>query len=100
MVDPLTVGVSIVSSGVFSVLVTFVTSLWLEKHKAKLELASKDEAKRRQLYQRVSTLIEDIFGSGPHPSKAELSLEINKLFGKLALYAPDDVYRALKDALD
>ena len=114
--EPLmTVLVSILSSGAVAALVTFLTNtfigeriknaikneydLKLEEHKAKLAVASSDQAKRRQLYDDLSGFIEGTFGSGEIRTKDELSLAANSLFAKLALYAPDEVYLAVKIAI-
>ena len=110
-----TVVASLLSSGVLVALVIFLTKTWiserlknaikseydlkLEEYKAKLEIAFNDQVKRRQLYDEFSGFIEEAFGSGQLKTKADLSLALNRLFGKLALYGPDDVYLKLKDAL-
>jgi hypothetical protein len=92
-----TILVSVISGSVTSIIVAFFLNQKLEKFKAELDLASKEHANRRRLYDELSTLMEDLFGD--IPKDADQSLEVNKLFGKLALYAPDEVYIALKEAL-
>lgn len=83
----------------------------LEKHKSKLskelesykreidlkyEHALSLQDRRRKLFEELSESLEEIYKT----EGDELSLKMNKLFGLLALYAPDDVYRSLKKSLE
>lgn len=73
--------------------------LKLEEYKTKMDIVFNDQVKQRQIYDDLSNYIEDTFGSGTLKDPGQLSLELNKLFGKLALNAPDNVYRTIKEAL-
>lgn len=53
--------------------------------------------RRRKLYEEFSDSLEEMFET---KDENKLSLKMNKLFGLLALYAPDDVYKSLKSSLE
>jgi hypothetical protein len=106
---------SMLSSGIFTAIVTFLMREWigeriknsikseydlkLEEHKRKLELEFGDQVKRRVLYEEVTTALENAFGSGRPKTAEELTFAMNRLFARLALSAPDDIYLATKEAL-
>jgi len=71
----------------------------LEDFKHHLEVDFEDEVRRRELYEGLATSLEQIFSDGPALDRKTLSLSMNRLFGLLALYAPDDVYASVKNAL-
>lgn len=72
----------------------------LESYKRELDLkyehALSLQDRRRKLYEELSESLEEIFKT----EGDELSFKMNKLFGLLALYAPDDVYKSLRKSLD
>ena len=71
----------------------------IENFKIQLKIEFDDEVRKRKLYEDLSNSIEDIFGDEDRES-INYSLALNKLFGLLALYAPDDVYISLKNSLE
>ena len=56
-------------------------------------------ARQSKIYDELVEAIEPIFADGPLRDSSDLSLLMNTLFARLALYAPDDVYLALKREL-
>src|SRR5262249_34696371 len=70
----------------------------LELHKKELELRFADQVRLRKMYEELSVSLEEAFGRMKDQDPAELSIAFNKIFALLALYAPDDVYRSVKDA--
>jgi len=72
----------------------------LEAYKRELDLkyehALSLQDRRRKLFEELSESLEDIFKT----EGDELSHKMNKLFGLLALYAPDAVYKSLKESLE
>ena len=72
----------------------------LESYKRELDLkyehALSLQDRRRKLFEELSDSLEEIFKT----EGGELSLQMNKLFGLLALYAPDDVYKSFKASLE
>lgn len=72
----------------------------LDSHRRELDLKYEHtlslQNRRRKLFEELSEYLEEIFKT----EGDELSLKMNKLFGLLALYAPDDVYKSLKQSLD
>ena len=71
----------------------------LELYKKELEVQFQDQMRRRKIYEGLVDSLEEFFGSDTSKPGENLSLQINKLFSVLALYAPDDVYRACKESL-
>lgn len=70
----------------------------LELHKKELELRLTDQVRVRKMYEDLSMSLEEAFGRMKSQDPVELSIAFNKMFALLALYAPDDVYRSVKDA--
>lgn len=60
---------------------------------------SEEFVRRARLYEELSESLERMFSEGEPLDGPELSLRLNQLFAKLALYAPDNVYLAVKDSL-
>lgn len=69
----------------------------LEDYKKDLEIRFNDQIRLRKLYEELTMSFEEIFGRMDHQTPAELAIAMNKVFALLALYAPDDVYRHIKD---
>jgi hypothetical protein len=107
--------VSIVTAAATSASLVWLTRTWiserlrssirheyecqLEEFKRRLELEFEDHVRRRRLYEDLSNSLEQVFGSGEMLDRTAISLLMNKLFAMLALYAPDDVYIAVKNAV-
>lgn len=70
----------------------------LELYKKEIELRFTDQIRLRKMYEELSISLEEAFGRMKDQDPAELSIAFNKMFALLALYAPDDVYRSVKDA--
>ncbi len=103
---------SIIASGATSGLIIWLTKAWIgerlkqsikseydqkiENFKIQLKMEFDDEVRKRKLYEELSGSIEDIFGG----TEIDHSMALNKLFGILALYAPDSVYTSLKSSLE
>ena len=72
----------------------------IEEQKRELDLRFQNELrqlrKRGSLYEELSISLEELFAK----EDDELSTVLNKMFGLLALYAPDDVYLSLKTSLE
>lgn len=77
---------------------TLSQELELYKREIDLEFQKKLnlQNRRHELFEQFSTSIENMFGK----DDGDLSLELNKLYGLLALYAPDDVYLSIKNTLE
>jgi len=71
----------------------------LEDFKHRLEVDFQDEVRRRALYEGLTCSLEQVFSDDPALDIKALSLSMNRLFGLLALYAPDDVYASVRNAL-
>lgn len=71
-------------------------ALNLEEYKKELEIKFNDKSQRRKVYEELSSLIEEILLLEPN---IDCALKINKIFGLLAIYAPDDVYLNVKNAI-
>jgi hypothetical protein len=69
----------------------------LEGYKRELELRFNDQVRLRKLYEDLSMSLEDIYGTMSEQSAKGMATTIHKIFALLALYAPDDVYRGVKD---
>jgi len=72
----------------------------LEAYKRELDLKYDQQliqqTRQAKLYEEFAMSLEDIFAGRNDPR----SLELNKMFALLALYAPDEVYSAAKEALE
>ncbi|HUW21256.1 MAG TPA: hypothetical protein VMW41_01175 [Candidatus Bathyarchaeia archaeon] len=72
----------------------------LEVYKKEIDLSYRHQLslqdRSRKLFEEFSNSLEEIYKT----KGDELSLRLNKLFGLLALYAPDKVYRVLRKSLD
>ena len=69
----------------------------LEAYKREVELRFNDQVRLRKLYEELSMSLEDIYGTMPHQDPEKMAVSIHKIFALLALFAPDDVYRRVKD---
>ncbi len=69
----------------------------LEEHKKELEIRFNDQVRLRKLYEELSMSLEDIFGTMPEQDPERMAVSFHKIFALLALYAPDEVYRRVKD---
>ena len=69
----------------------------LEEYKREVELRFNDQVRLRKLYEDLSMKLEDIYGTMPDQNPKEMAIAFHKVFALLALYAPDDVYRRVKD---
>ncbi|KKU20651.1 MAG: hypothetical protein UX31_C0033G0009 [Candidatus Nomurabacteria bacterium GW2011_GWA1_46_11] len=83
----------------------------LEKHKRdlskELELYKKEidleyekhlsiQNRRREVFEELINSLEDMWGKEDNKE----SLDLNKIYGRLVLYAPDEVYKSVKDNLE
>ena len=72
----------------------------LEHYKREIDLEYEHKLslqnKRRTLFEQFSDSMENMFKGKDN----ELSIELNRLYGLLSLYAPDDVYLEIKNTLD
>jgi hypothetical protein len=72
----------------------------LELYKRELDLLYQHKLslqnKRRELFEQFSDSLENMFRG----DDSALSLELNKLYGLLTLYAPDSVYVSIKNTLE
>ena len=69
----------------------------LEEYKRELELRFNDQVRLRRLYEDLAMSLEDIYGTMPDQDPKKMAISVHKMFALLALYAPDDVYRRVKD---
>jgi len=94
----------VLSSAITAVFVSVILGYFLkrkvEAYKKELELKLEQsisiQSRQREMYEKISEDLEEIFTE----ESDKLSLKLNKLFGKLALWAPDDVYNSLKKQLE
>ena len=69
----------------------------LEEYKREVEVRFNDQMRLRKVYEELTMSLEEIFGTMPEQDPKKMAISIHKMFGLLALYAPDDVYRRVKD---
>jgi len=69
----------------------------LEEYKRDVELRFNDQVRLRRLYEDLAISLEDIYGTMPDQDPKKMAVTVHKMFALLALYAPDDVYRRVKD---
>ena len=69
----------------------------LEQHKNDLELRLSDQVRLRKVYEDLSMSLEYVFGNMKSHTPEEIGILFHKMFALLAIYAPDDVYRNVKD---
>lgn len=67
----------------------------LEDYKKEIELKYSDKAHRWEIYEELSGLVENVLLGDPNTNYA---LQVNKVLGLVAIYAPDDVYLKVRQA--
>jgi len=72
----------------------------LELYKREIDLEYEKhlsiQRRRREVFEELMNSLENMWGKGDNVE----SLELNKLYGLLTLYAPDEVYKSVKDNLE
>lgn len=72
----------------------------LELYKREIDLQYEKhlslQNRRREVFEQLINSLENIWGKNDNAE----SLELNKLFGLLTLYVPDEVYKSVKDNLE
>lgn len=112
MIDQV-IAAAVASGGLTAGVVVLVLHMWLserlkrsigaeydrqlEKHRRELELRFSDQVRLRKVYEDLSMSLEDVFGGVKGQAQDEISIVFHKMFALLALYAPDDVYKDVRD---